>query len=72
MSGLFLELGPVADQSFVGGSFAGFNTTFYAGVGNYSTIFTGTFENTLDLYNVTTSGQFPIQNLYFGQTTTTG
>ena len=57
MSGMLLEVGPVADQSFVPGSiYNGPNTTFYAGVGNYSTLFTGDANNTDTLTNITASG----------------
>jgi len=68
-SGLFLELGHVTDQSFTGYSYTGPDTTFYAGAGDYSTIFNST-GNAINLKNVTQGGQFLIQSLYFGQNTT--
>jgi hypothetical protein len=68
-SGMLVELGPVADQSFVGGAtFTDISTLFYAGIGDYSTLFNSAASITT-LQNVTASGQFPIESLWFGQNT---
>jgi hypothetical protein len=68
---MLVELGPVADQSFVGGSFAGFSTSFYAGKGDYSTLFDTTGNYTVQ-QNATEKGHFDIAGLWFGQSTSSG
>jgi hypothetical protein len=51
-SGYLVEIGPVEDQSFVGGAFTGFDTSFYAGIGDYSTLI-GDTSSQVVLQNVT-------------------
>lgn len=52
---MLVELGPVADQSFVGGTFTNYKTSIYAGSGDYSTLFNSTASHVV-LQNVTESG----------------
>lgn len=65
--GFVLESGPVLDQSFAGGSAAS-TSTFYAGGGDYSTLFDDSASTTITL-TPAGDGAYKLISMGFGQVT---